>query len=178
MAFINAIEGVDEFVRLDLITTDGTDPVTSAWTAAELDSAFGTSASALTAGTLSVPALQEITVNATPGIFRWKQLDALSEFAVTTPSTNSINSTLVLDPVTWYDGATLTGNKGIFGLTNDKSLVAFRFYWQGDSQDDRYVQGLAYISGIAATVSPDSPVWTSPITLEVVGNYVSGTLAA
>lgn len=123
---------------------------------------------------MSVPGLQEMTVNATPGIFRWKQLDALSEYAVTTASTNSLGMTIVLDPTTFYTG---TGNtSGIFSLVNNKTLTSFRMYWQGTSSGDRYIQGYGYLSGLAATVNPDSPVWTSPLTIEVVGDFSTGTV--
>ena len=163
MAYINAIEGAAEFVHL-YINSDG---ITAA---SDLDTVFTT----LT-DSMEVPALQEVTVNATPGLFRWKQLDSLSEFVVTTPSTNSINTTLVLDPTTFFVGDGTTD--GIFDLTNNKTLIAFRFYWQGNSAGDKYVQGLAYLSGLAPTVSPDSPVFTAPVTLEVVGNFTPGTQA-
>ncbi len=123
---------------------------------------------------MTVPGLQDITVNATPGIFRWKQLDALSEYAVTTASTNSLNMTVVMDPTTFFTG---TGNTlGLFSLVNNKTLVSFRMFWQGSTAGDRYIQGTGYLSGLAATVNPDSPVWTSPLTIEVIGDYGTGTV--
>lgn len=120
-----------------------------------------------------VPALQEVTVNATPGIFRWKQLDTLSEKAVTTSSTNSIAATLVLDDDKFF--AAQGSSEGIFDTVNNKTLTAFRMYWAGEGATDRYIEGVAYLSALAPTVTPDSPVWTSPVTLEVVGDFTSGT---
>ena len=126
------------------------------------------------ANTYDVPALQEVTVNATPGIFRWKQLDALSENAVTTSSTNSVAMTLVLDDDTFF--ADQGESSGIFDTVNGKLLTYFRVYWAGDTAaGDRWIQGSAYLSALAPTVTPDSPVWTSPVTLEVVGDFESGT---
>lgn len=125
------------------------------------------------ANVMTVPGLQDITINATPGIFRWRQLDTLSEYAVTTASTNSVNMTIVLDPTAFFTGA---GNTtGILALVNNKTLISFRVYWQGSDAGDRYIQGSGYLSALAATVNPDSPVWTSPLTIEVVGNYTTGT---
>ena len=48
---------------------------------------FANAATAMadTANVLTVPALQDITVNATPGTFEWQQLDDLSSKIVTTP---------------------------------------------------------------------------------------------
>lgn len=124
---------------------------------------------------MTVPSLQEITVNATPGIFRWKQLDILSEKVVTTASTNNIESTFVLDPVSFFTGTGST--PGIFDIVNNKTLCYFRMYWQGTTSGDRYIEGSGYLSALAPTVSPDSPVWTSPVTIEVVGDFSSGSVA-
>ena len=162
MAYINVAEGADSFVQLD-INASGT---------------FADAATAIadTSNVMTVPSLQEVTVNATPGLFRWKQLDSLSEQVVTTPSTNSIALTLVLDDTTFFTGA--GGTAGIFDITNNKTLTYFRLYWAGDSTGDRYIEGQGYLSALAPTVNPDSPVWTSPITIEVVGDYTSGTVSA
>ncbi len=91
MAYI-AVNSTDEFVRLDIIS-NGT-------TYAAAANAFSTA----TADILTVPALQDVTVNATPGTFRWKELGSLSEKVVTLPSTNSIAVTMVLDDVAFFTG--------------------------------------------------------------------------
>jgi len=124
------------------------------------------------ANTYDVPSMQEITVNATPGIFRWKQLDSLSEQAITTASTNNIELTVVLDDTTFYSN---TGSSyGILDSVNNKTKTAFRLYWAGESSGDRYIEGEGYLSALAPTVSPDSPVWTSPLTIEIVGDFATG----
>jgi hypothetical protein len=156
MAYI-AVNSTDEFVRLDIIS-NGT-------TYANAATAFSTA----TSDTLTVPALQDVTVNATPGTFRWKQLDALSEKVVTLPSTNSIAVTMVLDDVAFFTGEGST--PGIFAITNEKEPVYFRLYWQGDESGDRYIQGEGYLEALAPTVNPDAPVWTSPLTISVTGDY-------
>lgn len=157
--FINVAES-GEFVQVD-INASGT---------------FANAATAMadTGNVMTVPSLQEITVNATPGIFRWKQLDTLSEKVVTTASTNNIESTFVLDPVSFFDGTGSTA--GIFDIVNNKTLCYFRMYWQGTTSGDRYIEGSGYLSALAPTVSPDSPVWTSPVTIEVVGDFTSDTV--
>lgn len=157
-----AVNETAEFVKLQ-INADG-----QAYANAEL-------AMAVTANVMVVPAMQEITLNMTPGTFRWKQLDSLSEQVVTTSSTNSLEATIVLDDTTFFTG--FGGTNGIFDITNNKTEAYFRMYWQGDTTGDRYVEGKGYLTGVAPTVSPDSPVWTSPLTLEISGDLDSGTVA-
>lgn len=159
MAII-AVNSTANFVRLDINSASGY---------ANANAAF-----ADTGNVLTVPSLQDVTVNATPGIFRWQQLDSLSEKVVTTPSTNSINLTLVLDDTAFFTGANSTA--GIFTITNSKTPVQFRLYWAGSSSNDKYIQGEGYLSALAPTVSPTAPVWTAPITIEVVGDYQTGNI--
>jgi hypothetical protein len=160
MAYI-AVNSTDNFVRLDI-------------NANPAGYANANVAMAATADTMSVPALQEVTVNATPGTFNWQQLDNLSEFVVTTPSTNSVSVTLVLDPTTFFNGKGNTD--GIFDIVNNKTETYFRLYWSGDDAGDRYIQGQGYLSALAPTVSPGSPVWTTPLEILVTGSYETGTV--
>jgi hypothetical protein len=159
MAFI-AVNQATEFVRLE-INASG-------------EFANANAAIEQTANVLNVPALQDITVSATPGTFRWQQLDSLSELVVTTPSTNALSGTLVLDPTSFFTGANST--PGIFAITNEKRPVYFRMYWQGNSAGDRYVQGEGFITALAPTTNPGAPVWTTPFTIEVTGNYETGVV--
>ena len=161
MSYINtAVNG--QFAEIDIVIADDTDPST----------AFAASSGA---NNKTIPALQEITLNATPGLFRWKQLDSLSEYAVTTTSTNSVNATMVVDDVAFF---TATGTTpALFDIINNKQKVYFRLFWAGRSSGDRYVEGESYLSGLAPTVLPDSPVWTFPVTFEVTRSYTQGTVA-
>ena len=164
MSYINVAE-TGQFVTLK-INADGFDY------SSNVDVAFDGAGSA---NVVTVPALTEITLNATPGLFRWKQLDALSEYVVTTASTNSLAATVVLDSTTFFTGANST--QGIFATTNNKTPTYFRMYWQGTTTSDKYVQGVGYLAGLAPVVTPDSPVWTSPLTIEVSGAFAEGTVA-
>ena len=63
--------------------------------------------------------------------------------------------------------------KGIFGLSNDKTIVTFDLYF-GDENDGtagKYASGTGYVTGLAPTVSADSPVWVSPITITVDSDF-------
>jgi hypothetical protein len=156
-----AVNETAEFVKLQIVA-DGETYATPALAMAQ------------TANVLVIPAMQEITLNMTPGTFRWKQLDSLSEQVVTTSSTNSLEATIVLDDTSFFTGEGDTD--GIFDVTNNKTEAYFRMYWQGDSTGDRYVEGTGYLTGVAPTVSPDSPVWTSPLTIEISGDLTPGVV--
>jgi hypothetical protein len=134
---------------------------------------------------MMVPALTEVTVNATPGLYRWKQLDELSEFVITTASTNSLGMSLVVDPESFFGDpaadpeAEDIKSAGIFQTTNNKHLVCFRLYWSGNTPEadpGYYVEGVGYLAGLAPTTNPDAPVWVSPVTIEVAGDYTTGSI--
>lgn len=123
-----------------------------------------------------VPALQDVTINNANDVFTWTQLDEGSKLQIATTATNSIDLNLVLDQTTFFgtgSGADVAINKGIFGLSKDKNLIAFSLY-MGDTSaggQGKTISGNAYITGLAPTVSADAPVWVSPVTLTVTGDY-------
>jgi hypothetical protein len=125
---------------------------------------------------LVVPALQDITLNNANDVFTWTQLDEGSKLQIATTATNSLSGNIVLDQDGFF-GVTTSGEvaktKGIFGLSKDKQLVAFSLY-MGDESDDsngKTITGSGYVTGLAPTVSADSPVWVSPFTITVTGDY-------
>jgi hypothetical protein len=128
-----------------------------------------------TANVLTVPALQDVTINATPGTFTWEQLDSLSQQVVTTPSTNSLDMNMVLDDTAFFTGAGST--LGLWDITNNKTKAYFRLNMNGESAGDFYIEGEGYLSGLAMTVSPTAPVWVSPMSILVDGNYVQSAYA-
>ena len=127
--------------------------------------------------TLSVPSLQDITVNAANDVFTWTQLDEGSKKQIATTATNSLSMNLVLEQDSFFgDGTSAAGTaslKGIFGMSTDKDLVEFELYL-GDNSDGttgKTISGTGYITGLAPTVSADAPVWVTPITITVDGDY-------
>ena len=121
-----------------------------------------------------VPALQDITVSNSNGVFNWTQLDGPSQQAVATPATNQISGNIVLDESKFF-GAT-NGVDGIFTLSNNKTLVYFRVYFNGQTAGKRYLSGQGYLSNLAPTVNPTAPVWVSPIQISVDGDLTAGTV--
>ena len=130
-------------------------------------------------GNLAVPALQDITVNNSNDVFTWTQLDESSKLQVATTATNSIAMNVVLDKLTFFGNSSATAGsaayRGIFGLSKEKDLVTFSLY-MGDTSSGGTgptLTGSGYITGLAMSVSGDAPVWVSPVTITVTGDYTA-----
>jgi hypothetical protein len=126
-------------------------------------------------GDLVIPALQDVTVENSNDIFTWTQLDSGSKQQVATTATNSLSMNIVLDQTVFFGsgGSTTVANVGIIGLSTAKTLVGFSLYL-GDTSSGgagKTMSGNAYVTGLSPTVSADSPVWVSPVTLTVTGDY-------
>lgn len=126
---------------------------------------------------LAVPALQDVTVNNANDVFTWTQLDSGSKLQIATTATNSLSGNIVLDQTTFFgttgSGGTTAAASGIFGLSADKTIVQFDLYLgdESDGTTGKTISGYGYITGLAPTVSADAPVWVSPFTLTVTGDY-------
>lgn len=127
---------------------------------------------------LNIPALQDVTVNAANDVFTWTQLDSGSKLQIPTTATNSLSMNIVLDQAVFF-GASGTApvdtaaEYGVFGLSTNKVKVEFELY-MGDTDGaaaGKTISGVGYVTGLAPTVSADSPVWVSPITITVTGDY-------
>jgi len=120
---------------------------------------------------MNVPALQDVTVNNANDVFTWTQLDAGSKRQIATTATNDLSMNIVLDEATFFgtdpaEGST-AAESGIFGLSKNKTLVDFELF----IGDGVTISGSGYVTGLSPTVSADSPVWVSPITITVDGDY-------
>ena len=83
----------------------------------------------------------------------------------------------MLDKDAFFGNSAATANSatymGLFNLSKQKTLIGFSLY-MGDDQggaNTKTISGNAYVTGLAPTVSADSPVWVSPVTLTVSGDY-------
>ena len=125
---------------------------------------------------LTIPSLQDITVNASNDLFTWTQLDSVAKRNVATTSTNSLTMNLVLNQTSFFGtagtGTTATA-AGIMGMSTQKDLVSFSLYIGDDSDGNagKTLTGTGYITGLAPTVSADSPVWVTPITISMDSDY-------
>jgi hypothetical protein len=130
---------------------------------------------------LTVSGLQDITINAANDVFTWSQLDSTAKKQVATTSTNSISMNLVVDDAVFFGtniAATATGTileQGLLGCSRNKTQINFILKFvestSGQATADRFIKGVGYITGLAPTVSADAPVWVTPITITVAGEY-------
>jgi len=176
MAFINATTAVNR-VKLVLVKYDATAHATLS--ASDFYSAVDSATGALTlaTGAIELTGLQDVTINNANGSFRWKQLDKSGESVITTNATNSLSGNFVLDTLDfWGDSASTSGKaayEGIFKLSNERTEIAFLIAPAGAIDGETVLMGTGFISALAPTVSADSPVWVSPITIEVNGDYIN-----
>ena len=157
MAYINPAPGTGNQVTLTLDKADSETDITQSTG-------------------LAIPALQDMTINAANDVFTWSQLDSTAKKQIATTSTNSISMNVVVDQATFF-GTTLNSvisdtiaAQGLFGCSRNKTLINFIIRVE-NSTADTFIKGVGYITGIAPTVSADSPVWVSPVTITVSGEY-------
>jgi len=157
-------------------------PGTTSQIVLKLDCGIALGTLTLGGSPLTVPALQDITVNAANDIFTWTQLDSTAKKQVATTSTNSVAMNLVCDDASFFGtilSAAQTGTvaeQGILGLSRNKTLVTFSLKMMENGSSDRFLKGQGYITGVAPKISADQPVWVSPVTITVTGEYtVSAT---
>jgi len=179
MAYINASTAVNR-VKLVLIKAEdmaGATPVET-----DFYSAASNTTGAITTvanDAIVVPGLQDVTINNSNGSYRWKQLDQAGENVITTNATNSLSGNFVLETATFFGSGSggAAAQDGIFKLSNDRTAVAFLIAPAGVTDGSKLLMGTGFISALAPSVSADSPVFVSPITIEVNGDYKQATAA-
>jgi hypothetical protein len=126
---------------------------------------------------LTLPGLQDITINAANDVFTWTQLDEASKKQIATTATNSLSMNIVVDQTAFFGDTGATAGEadyiGVWQLSTDKTYLDFEVYL-GDTSGGatgKTISGKGYITGLAPTVSADQPVWVSPITITVDGSY-------
>ena len=114
-------------------------------------------------------------------MFRFKTLDNTAESAVTIPATNQIALNCVVDETAFFGTGTGSDDdakeNGLFGLSKNKTKVYFNVYFEGTDSTDRFVSGEGFVAGLAPTVNMDSPVWVTPVTIEVDGDLTADQVA-
>lgn len=134
---------------------------------------------------LDIAGLQDMTINSSNDIFTWEQLDSGSKLQIATTSTNSIATNLVVDQAAFF-GSVAQGSQtstdtaaelGIWGMSRLKSQVDFTIFLgkTDDGSAGKTISGSGYITGLAPAVSAGEPVWVTPITITVTGDYTVGT---
>lgn len=138
-------------------------------------------ANTFTANTaLNVTCLQDVTITNSTGIFSWTDFCSTDTNKVTTPADNEITTNIVIDDLGFFGNANAAANSAVFsgvsGLSVNKIPVAFKLIINGGASTSGafFYQGTGYVSSLAPTVSPEAPVWVSPLTIAVDGTFTTG----
>lgn len=127
----------------------------------------------LVTGNLTITSLQDVTINNALDVFTWQQLDKNGKFQVPTTSTNSITTTLVVDTDLFFgtNASAVSGDTaaefGLLGLSDGKILSKLSI----NMGASKTITANCYVTGLSPTVSADNPVWTTPVTFSVDGDY-------
>ena len=131
-------------------------------------------------GGMIIPFVQDVTVNAAPGIVRYSVLDSSSSQAFTTVNENSISGNMLLDEEAFFGDATATGNQvaldGLFSTSTGKTEVSFSVAFEGSTAGDYFLYGTGFISGLAPSASMDAAIWLSSFELAVNGELTKSTV--
>jgi len=158
------------------VNTTGTSPTLLIST----DLANGNVANGTIVESLSVTCLQDVTVTNSTGIFSWTDFCSGDTNKVTTPADNEIATNIVIDDEGFFGNsgasANSASNLGVAGLSSDKVRVQWKLILNGgaNTANAYWYGGQGYISSVAPTVSPDAPVWVSPMSIAVDGAMVTG----
>lgn len=122
------------------------------------------------AGNLVVPTLQDVSINNSNDVFTWTQMNESAKLQVATTSTNSLATNAVIEELTFFGNPSVTVGsaeyKGLLGLSVAKDQVNFEI-----TMGTKTVSGVGYVTGLAPSVSADSPIWVTPLTITVSGEY-------
>tara|TARA_R110000824_G_scaffold148309_4_gene318016 strand:- start:11 stop:538 length:528 start_codon:yes stop_codon:yes gene_type:complete len=136
---------------------------------------------------LSIPALQDVTIEAANDVFSFSSLESNSVTQVATVASNSISGNIVVDSDKFFGTtAAVTGTDshidyadasvdtavefGIFGLSSQKVRVSFELYMGSDtdagaSVNEPTIKGAGYVTGLSPNISADSPVWITSFSI-------------
>lgn len=138
------------------------------------------------ANDIFVPCVQDITINNSTGVYTYTAFACQGGDMrkLTTPADNSISTNIVLDDTTWFGNAYGTTGPvvvagqaitaGLQYIADQNLLVGVRVFWDdadGVGSGKKYRQCLGYITEVAPTVSPEAPVWVTPLTIAVDGSF-------
>lgn len=139
------------------------------------------------ANVLSVSCLQDVTITSSTGVFSWTDFCSIDTNKLPTPADNEITTNIVLDDVKYFGANVLANgasNQGIAALSQNKIEVQFLVVWNNSnvsavvdgaqSGNTYWSSGVGYITNLAPTVSPDAPVWVSPLSIAVDGTLYNG----
>jgi hypothetical protein len=150
------------------VNTTGTQPVLN----------ISTDVSNVANAALAVSCLQDITVTNSTGIYSWVDFCSTDMNKITTPADNEVSTNMVIDGGIYFGNSSATANTaafyGVAGISENKVNISWKLYLNGTANGAYYYEGTGYISSLAPTVSPDAPVWVTPMSIAVDGAITSG----
>ena len=142
------------------------------------------------ANVLSVTCLQDITITSSTGVFSWADFCSVDMNKLPTPADNEVSMNIVIDNTGYFGANTLAAgasNKGVAYLSQNKTPVQFLVVWNYNANvaavtdgnisslsNVAWSSGQGFITSLAPTVSPDAPVFVTPITIAVNGTMYNG----
>lgn len=142
------------------------------------------------ANVLSVTCLQDITITSSTGVFSWADFCSVDMNKLPTPADNEVSMNIVIDNTGYFGANTLAAgasNKGVAYLSQNKTPIQFLVVWNYNANvaavtdgnisslsNVAWSSGEGFITSLAPTVSPDAPVFVTPITIAVNGTMYNG----
>lgn len=127
---------------------------------------------------VSISSLKDVKISMSNDIKSMDLLNESSKLQVVGTSTNTITSTYVLEPETFWGnasaGAGSAAKSGLFGLSDAKTKVDF---WvnvgngSGTGTGSVVLSGVGCIAGLDPSVASSTLTWESPVTIAVSGSF-------
>lgn len=133
--------------------------------------------SATAANVVTLPFVQEVTVTNSTGVYAYTTFSDIDTRKVSTPADNEISTTVVVDDLAFFGNASAGGAaaQGVLSLSQNKTPIDFKVFWSGKTAGnvDKGSTGTGFITSLAPTVSPEAPVWVTPLSIAVDGTLVT-----
>jgi hypothetical protein len=165
------------------VNTTGTQPVLLVSTEISTTANIANGIFANTANALSVTCLQDVTLTNSTGVFSWTDFCSTDINKVSTPADNEVATNIVIDDQVYFGNSSATAGSakflGVGGLSQTKTQIQWKLVWDssnvsGNATNAYYTSGVGFISSLAPTVSPEAPVWVTPMSIAVNGQMYNG----
>lgn len=133
-------------------------------------------ANVLNNAAVTVPFVQDLTLDTTAGTQSYSVLDNSAARVFTTTNTNTITLNMLVDKETFFgDGANVEriANVGLLGTSINKDKVFFELAFNGATATEPSITGSGFISGLAPVLNMDNAVIVSPMTIVVDGQITN-----
>lgn len=165
------------------VNTTGTQPVLLVSTEISTAANIANGIFANTANALSVTCLQDITLTNSTGVYSWTDFCSTDINKVSTPADNEVATNIVIDSEVYFGNSSATAGSakylGVGGISQTKTQIQWKLVWDnndanGNVANSYFTSGVGFISSLAPTVSPEAPVWVTPMSIAVNGQMFNG----